>query len=149
MDIGIYATTHGIGYRDENDFFLKSASPHEMRPVRIAQLAEAAGFHSMWFPDHVCMPTGSSSAHVANASGKRAYEARHNMLDAAVTMGAVASGTSTLKLGTSVLIVPYQESAQRRAAVRDHRSALRRPSDAWGWRRLDEGGVRCPWPAVR
>ena len=79
-----------------------------MRPVRIAQLAEAAGFHSMWFPDHVCMPTGSSSAHVANASGKRAYEARHNMLDAAVTMGAVAAGTSTLKLGTSVLIVPYR-----------------------------------------
>ena len=25
MEIGIYATTHGIGYRDENDFFLKSA----------------------------------------------------------------------------------------------------------------------------
>ena len=44
---------------------------------------------------------------------------------------------------------PVQESAQRRAAVRHHRSALRRPSDAWGWRRLDEGGVRCPWPAVR
>lgn len=40
----------------------------------------------------VCMPTGSASAHVANASGKRAYEARHNMLDAAVTMGAVAAG---------------------------------------------------------
>jgi probable F420-dependent oxidoreductase len=108
MDIGIYATTHGIGYRDENDFFLKSVPLQEMRPVRIAQLAETAGFHSMWFPDHVCMPTGSSSAHVANASGKRAYEARHNMLDAAVTMGAVAAGTSTLKLGTSVLIVPYR-----------------------------------------
>jgi len=108
MDIGIYATTHGIGYRDENDFFLKAAPLGEMRPVRIAQLAEAAGFHSMWFPDHVCMPTGSSSAHVANASGKRAYEARHNMLDAAVTMGAVAASTTTLKLGTSVLIAPYR-----------------------------------------
>jgi len=108
MDIGIYATTHGIGYRDESDFFLKSASLEQMRPVRIAQLAEAAGFHSMWFPDHVCMPIGSSSAHVANASGKRAYEAHHNMLDAAVTMGAVAAATSKLKLGTSVLIVPYR-----------------------------------------
>src|ERR1700687_144622 len=108
MDIGIYATTHGIGYRDENDFFLKAAPLEEMRPVRIAQLAEAAGFHSMWFPDHVCMPTGSSSAHVANASGKRAYEARHNMLDAAGTKGAVAASTNTLKLGTSVLIATYR-----------------------------------------
>lgn len=108
MDVGIYATTHGIGYRDENDFFLKSAPLEEMQPVKAAQLAEAAGFHSMWFPDHVCMPTGSSSAHVANASGKRAYEAHHNMLDAAVTMGAVAGATATLKLGTSVLIAPYR-----------------------------------------
>jgi probable F420-dependent oxidoreductase len=30
------------------------------------------------------------------------------MLDAAVTMGAVAASTNTLKLGTSVLIVPYR-----------------------------------------
>ncbi|HEY2525781.1 MAG TPA: TIGR03619 family F420-dependent LLM class oxidoreductase [Candidatus Binataceae bacterium] len=108
MDIGIYATTHGIGYRDATDFYLKSAPIEEMRPVQAARLAEAAGFHSMWFPDHVCMPTGSSSAHVANASGKRAYEARHEMLDAAVTMGAVAVSTATLKLGTSVLIAPYR-----------------------------------------
>src|SRR5579885_304445 len=108
MDIGIYATTHGIGYRDESDFYLRSASVEQMRPVRIAQLVESAGFHSMWFPDHVCMPIGSSSAHVANASGKRAYEARHNMLDAAVTMGAAAAATSRLKLGTSVLIAPYR-----------------------------------------
>ncbi|HTQ24181.1 MAG TPA: TIGR03619 family F420-dependent LLM class oxidoreductase [Candidatus Binataceae bacterium] len=108
MDIGIYATTHGIGYRDETDFYLRSAPMEEMRPVQAARLAEAAGFHSMWFPDHVCMPTGSSSAHVANASGKRAYEARHDMLDAAVTMGAVAVSTTTLKLGTSVLIAPYR-----------------------------------------
>ena len=108
MDIGIYATTHGVGYRDESDFFLKSATLEQMRPVRIAQLAEAAGFHSMWFPDHVCMPIGSSSAHVANASGKRAYEAHHNMLDAAVTMGAAAAATSKLRLGTSVLIAPYR-----------------------------------------
>jgi alkanesulfonate monooxygenase SsuD/methylene tetrahydromethanopterin reductase-like flavin-dependent oxidoreductase (luciferase family) len=108
MEIGVYATTHGIGYRDEMNFFLKSTPIEEMRPVRIAQLAERAGFHSMWFADHVCMPTGSAWTHVANASGKRAYEAHHNMLDAAVTMGAVAASTNTLKLGTSVLIVPYR-----------------------------------------
>jgi probable F420-dependent oxidoreductase len=108
MEIGIYATTHGIGYRDEVNFFLKSVSMDEMRPVRIAQLAERAGFHSMWFADHVCMPIATVSAHVANESGKRAYEPRHNMLDGAVTMGAVAVSTSKLKLGTSVLIAPYR-----------------------------------------
>jgi len=44
MEIGLYATTDGIGYRDELNFFLKSTPIEEMRPVRIAQLAERTGF---------------------------------------------------------------------------------------------------------
>ena len=76
MDIGLYATTHGLGYRDEVNFLVRSITAEQMQPVRIAQLAERLGYHSMWFPDHVCMPMASTSAHVANASGTRAYEAR-------------------------------------------------------------------------
>lgn len=106
MQLGIYATTHGIGYRDRDDFFIRSLDA--MHPVAAAQRVEAAGFHSMWFPDHVCMPYESESGHVANESRTRAYEARHNMLDAAVVMGAVASQTTRLRLGTSVLIAPYR-----------------------------------------
>lgn len=108
MDIGLYATTHGFGYRDEVNFLARSISVAHMQPVQTAQLAERLGYHSMWFPDHVCMPMASTSAHVANASGTRAYESRHTMLDAAVVMGAVAVSTSRLKLGTSVLIAPYR-----------------------------------------
>ena len=108
MDIGIYANTHGLGYRDETNFFLRSLPGVQMHPVQLAQTVERAGFHSMWFPDHVCMPLQSASEHVANASGTRAYESRHSMLDAAVTMGAVAVDTTRLKLGTSVLIAPYR-----------------------------------------
>ena len=108
MDIGLYGTTHGVGYRDNVNFFLKSVPADKMDPVRFAQLSERAGFHSMWFGDHVCMPMVSSSAHVANASGQRAYESRHNMLDIAVTMSAIAQGTSTLKFGPSVIIAPYR-----------------------------------------
>ena len=70
--------------------------------------AERAGIHSIWYPDHVCMPYDSESFHTANVSGQRAYQRRHNMLDAAVVMGAVAVQTTTLKLGTSVLIAPYR-----------------------------------------
>jgi probable F420-dependent oxidoreductase len=108
MDIGLYGTTHGVGYRDDVNFFLRSVPAERMRPVKVAQLAERAGFHSMWFGDHVCMPLVSASAHVANASGQRAYESRHNMLDVVVTMTAIAAGTSALKLGPSVLIAPYR-----------------------------------------
>jgi probable F420-dependent oxidoreductase len=108
MDIGLYGTTHGVGYRDDVNFFLRSVPENEMRPVEVAQLAERAGFHSMWFGDHVCMPIASTSAHVANASGQRAYESRHNMLDVVVTMSAIAAATNTIKLGPSVLIAPYR-----------------------------------------
>jgi probable F420-dependent oxidoreductase len=108
MRIGLYANTHGLGYRDNTNFFLRSMPASTLRTVQMAQLAERLGFHSLWFPDHVCMPMQSASEHVANASGTRAYESRHTMLDAAVIMGAVAVSTTRLKLGTSVLIAPYR-----------------------------------------
>src|SRR4030095_15162472 len=108
MDIGIYANTHGLGYRQDSNFFARSIPASQMQTVQIARLAEGAGFHSLWFPDHVCMPVQSTSAHVANASGTRAYESHHTLLDAAVMMGAVAVSTTRIKLGTSVLIAPYR-----------------------------------------
>jgi probable F420-dependent oxidoreductase len=108
MQLGIYATTHGIGYRNLEDCFIHHLAPEVMQPIAVAQRVEAAGYHSMWFPDHVCMPYESESGHVANESRTRAYEARHNMLDAAVVMGAVATQTEKLRLGTSVLIAPYR-----------------------------------------
>ena len=108
MEIGLYANTHGQSYRDDVNMFLHHTPVEEMQPVRVAQTAERAGLHSVWYPDHVCMPSGSESFHTANRSGQRAYQSRHNMLDAAVVMGAVAVRTTTLKLGTSVLIAPYR-----------------------------------------
>lgn len=108
MELGIYATSHGVGFRDGENFFAHHVDPLAMRPVEVAQRVEAAGFHSMWFPDHVCMPCESESGHVANESRTRAYQSRHNMLDAAVLMGAVAVATERLKLGNSVLIAPYR-----------------------------------------
>ncbi len=108
MHIGLYANTHGVGWRDATTNYTRSVPATGLRPVEVAQAAEAAGFHSMWFPDHVCMPIETGSAHVANQSGKRSYAPRHEMLDAAVVMGAVAMATTTLQLGTSVLIAPYR-----------------------------------------
>lgn len=108
MEIGIYANTHGNSYRDDSNMLLAHTPVQEMQPVRVAKAAEAAGFHSIWYPDHVSMPIGSESFHTANQSGQRAYRPWHNMLDAAVVMGAVATSTSRIKLGTSVLISPYR-----------------------------------------
>jgi probable F420-dependent oxidoreductase len=108
MKIGLYAHTHGVSYRDAQNKFVKSIPATTTRPVEVARWAERAGFHSMWFPDHVCMPLSSTSGHVVNESRTRGYEPRHEMLDGAVVMGAVAAATSRLRLGTSVLIAPYR-----------------------------------------
>ena len=124
MEFGLYANTHGQSYRDDTNMFLSHTPVEEMQPVRVAQAAEKAGIHSVWYPDHVCMPAESDSEHTANKSGARAYQTRHNMLDAAVVMGAVAVQTTTLKLGTSVLISPYRHplSDARQFMTVDHLS---------------------------
>ena len=49
---------------------------------------------------------GTSDADVGGS--KRHYPARPNILDGAVVMGAVATHTTTLKMGPSVLIAPYR-----------------------------------------
>ncbi len=105
MEIGLYGNTHGLGSRKGSAFILKHTPCEEMDPVAIAQQAEINGFHSIWFPDHVCMPINSGSTH---PSGERPYKSRHNMLDGAVMMGALATATSQIKLGTAVLIAPYR-----------------------------------------
>ena len=33
METGIYATTHGVGYRDEENFFLKSGRAGTPSPI--------------------------------------------------------------------------------------------------------------------
>ena len=124
MEVGLYGNTHGQSYRDDVNMFLHHTPVEQMDPIRVAVTAERAGIHSIWYPDHVCMPFDSESFHTANVSGQRAYQRRHNMLDGAVVMGAVAVQTTTLKLGTSVLIAPYRHplSDARQFMTVDHLS---------------------------
>ncbi len=105
MEIGLYGNTHGLGKRVGDAFVLQHTPVDEICAVEIAQLAESNSFHSIWFPDHVCMPTLSGSQH---PSGERPYQSQHNILDGAVLMGSVAAATSHIKLGTAVLIAPYR-----------------------------------------
>lgn len=109
MDIALFMDTHGLGVRDEEMWRLQVLPAEEMQPVKIAQLAERSGYHSVWFSDHVLVTLTSVSAHVANPeSRKRAYPPRPNMLDGAVVMGAIAANTTRIKMSPSVLIAPYR-----------------------------------------
>ena len=74
MEIALFMNTHGLGRRDDHDWFLQPTPATELRPVQIAQRAERHGFHSLWFSDHVTLPLTSESGHVANPESRtRAY----------------------------------------------------------------------------
>src|SRR5262249_10538566 len=71
-----------------------------------------AGRASGFSLDVVSRPRVHAAVEHKRARGQRVahpgYEPRHEMLDGAVVMGAVAAATSRLRLGTSVLIAPYR-----------------------------------------
>jgi probable F420-dependent oxidoreductase len=110
VQLGLFMNTHGIGATADGQWNLQHVPASEMQPLDVARTAEDAGFHSLWFSDHVLVTLDSESLHTASdpVTGKRAYPKRPNMLDCMVSMGAVAAVTSRVKLAPSVLVSPYR-----------------------------------------
>jgi probable F420-dependent oxidoreductase len=65
---------------------------------RAAVSAEALGYDSVWVSDHVVVPR----ANVVNFG--------ETIFDPLVTLGVLAGATHRVKLGTTVLIVPYRQA---------------------------------------
>jgi probable F420-dependent oxidoreductase len=72
------------------------ATPEVIR--RAAMRAEALGYDSVWVSDHVVVPR----ANVANFGT--------TIFDPLITLAVVAGATSRVRLGTTVLIVPYRQA---------------------------------------
>jgi probable F420-dependent oxidoreductase len=110
VELALFMNTHGVGGTIDGQWTLQHISVEEMRVLDLARRAETLGFHSLWFSDHVLMVRETVSQHLASdpVTGKRAYPKKPNMLDGAVTMGAVAACTSRIKLASSVLVAPYR-----------------------------------------
>lgn len=73
--------------------------------VGIAQLAEAAGFESVWTFEHVIVPVDYASKYPYASSGKMGAEADAVFIDPLIALTTVAAHTKTLKLGTGVNIL--------------------------------------------
>jgi alkanesulfonate monooxygenase SsuD/methylene tetrahydromethanopterin reductase-like flavin-dependent oxidoreductase (luciferase family) len=69
VQIGLTMPTHGLLARDERDATLQRVDASEMRPVEVARLAEALGYHSVWFSDHVVMERVTENAHPSKSPG--------------------------------------------------------------------------------
>ncbi len=76
--------------------------------VRLARAAESAGFESIWTVDHVVVPRGYQSVYPYDPSGRLPSGEGTVFPDPLIWLAYVAAATSTLRLGTGILIVPQR-----------------------------------------
>src|SRR5690348_6798939 len=66
--------------------------------VRVARAAETAGFDSVWVGEHVILP---------DVQGQQSFMApEHRILSPVVALTFIAAHTSTVRLGTGVIVLP-------------------------------------------
>lgn len=100
MKVG-YGIPNNQGVEDPNDL------------VALAVEAERSGFASVWVREHLF-----HSSYVAERLGDRPYH------DALTVLTAIAGATRTVRLGTSVLVLPWHDPARlgKMVATLDHLS---------------------------
>jgi probable F420-dependent oxidoreductase len=71
----------------------------------LAQIAEGAGWESVWTFEHVIVPMDYQSKYPYNASGKMGAPPETNLVDPLIALTAIAAATSSIRLGTGVNIL--------------------------------------------
>lgn len=76
-------------------------------PQRAREL-EAAGFDSLWVSDHVVLPSKMTSPYPFAADGRATWPADTPYLETVVVLAAAAASTTSVRLGTAVLVIPQR-----------------------------------------
>jgi alkanesulfonate monooxygenase SsuD/methylene tetrahydromethanopterin reductase-like flavin-dependent oxidoreductase (luciferase family) len=74
----------------------------------VAQQAEALGLRSLWVGDHVVIPTQLTSKYPYHPEGKFPLDPADSFLEPLTVLSYVAASTTTIRLGTGILIIPYR-----------------------------------------
>ena len=75
---------------------------------RFARRAEELGFGSVLVGDHIVLPTGGTSQYPYTADGSFSRGADEPFLETMTLLGFLAACTDTIKLGSTVVILPYR-----------------------------------------
>ncbi|MDA1062304.1 MAG: LLM class flavin-dependent oxidoreductase, partial [Chloroflexi bacterium] len=80
--------------------------------LRHAHAAETAGFDALWVNDHVVFPREWSSAYPYSPDGvvPPRTTVDHSILEPLTELAFVAGVTSTIELGTAVLVLNYRQA---------------------------------------
>ena len=83
------------------------ATPENLRTL--AMRGEELGFDQVWIGDHIVMPTHIASAYPYSTTGTPPFDATQPWCDPLSVLSYLAGCTQRIKLGTSVLILPYRD----------------------------------------
>jgi alkanesulfonate monooxygenase SsuD/methylene tetrahydromethanopterin reductase-like flavin-dependent oxidoreductase (luciferase family) len=88
-----------------------AASGPQATPERVGRLAaraEALGFDSVWVSDPVIIPAEWASEYPYGPPGTFTLASSRNYYEPLITLAWVAGATQRVRLGVSVLVVPYR-----------------------------------------
>lgn len=93
----------------------------------VACLAEDLGYHSVFVADHVVMPRALGSKYPYSRDGSFPYDPDRDWLDPMVALGFLAARTTTIRLGTSITVLPMRHPivTAKQVATADHLSGGR------------------------
>lgn len=83
-----------------------TASPESIRILALQ--AEAVGFDSVWFADHIVIPRQIRSIYPYAADGASPFDPDHPFYEPLSVLNFLAGCTRRIRLGTHVLIIPYR-----------------------------------------
>jgi probable F420-dependent oxidoreductase len=116
--------------------------------VGLAQLAESLGFESLWTVEHVVVPVGYQSQYPYSDTGKMPGEDYVPIPDPLIWLSYVAGATSTIHLGTGILILPQRNPLilAKELATLDRLSRGRVELGVGvGWLREEFDALGVPW----
>jgi probable F420-dependent oxidoreductase len=76
--------------------------------AQLAQAAEAAGFESVWLPEHLFFPATMPAEYPYTDSGLPITPSKTPLYDPWIMLAAMGAATSTIRLATNVYILPLR-----------------------------------------
>lgn len=86
--------------------------------VEAAQAVEAAGFHSLWVPEHVVFFPDYQSRYPYSGDGRIPGDPE-GVLDPFMALTYIAAGTQSIRLGTGICLVPQRQPVYTAKQVAD------------------------------
>ncbi len=122
------------------------AKPGVIAPF--CKAAEAAGFDSLWVFDHVVLQKEQESQYPYSADGRMGFNPKQDFVEANTLLAFAAAATTTMQLGTSVLVGPMRQPVlnAKQWASMDHLSGGRMILGVGvGWWKQEFEVLGVPW----